>query len=83
MNRNTANALLKTLEEPPTQSMLILLTHRPSVLPVTIRSRCQKINFKPAYDKATNDWLDINLKNPQLSYRFIITFSARRATKGN
>ena len=67
MNRSTANALLKTLEEPPTQSMLILLTHRPSILPVTIRSRCQKINFKPTYDKAANDWLDINLKNPQLS----------------
>ena len=67
MNRSTANALLKTLEEPPIQSMLILLTHQPSVLPVTIRSRCQKINFKPTYDKAAIDWLDINLKNSQLS----------------
>ena len=72
MNRSTANALLKTLEEPPTQSMLILLTHRPSVLPVTIRSRCQKINFKPTYDKAANDWLDINLKNPQLSSSLLL-----------
>lgn len=57
MNRATANALLKTLEEPPSQSMLFLLSHRPSKLPITIRSRCQRIEFQPAYDATTNDWL--------------------------
>jgi len=72
MTRNGANTLLKTLEEPPIQSMLILLTNRPSVLPVTIKSRCQKINFKPTYDKAANDWLGVNLKNPQLSSSLLL-----------
>jgi len=57
MNRATANALLKTLEEPPSQSMLFLLSHRPSKLPITIRSRCQRINFKPVFDQTATEWV--------------------------
>lgn len=57
MNRATANALLKTLEEPPEQSMLLLLSHRPERLPITIRSRCQRIEFKPDISEATQQWL--------------------------
>ncbi|MEM7027619.1 MAG: DNA polymerase III subunit delta' [Pseudomonadota bacterium] len=58
MNRSTANALLKTLEEPPEQSMLILISHHPERLPITIRSRCQKIEFQPAYDQQAINWLE-------------------------
>jgi DNA polymerase III delta' subunit len=39
------NALLKILEEPPTQSLLILLSQYPSLLLPTIRSRCQRVVF--------------------------------------
>ena len=42
-----ANSLLKTLEEPPPTSTLILLTSRPNSLLQTIRSRAQRINFAP------------------------------------
>lgn len=42
-----ANAFLKTLEEPPAGSMLILITSRPADLLPTILSRCQRINFAP------------------------------------
>lgn len=45
MNAAAANALLKTLEEPTAQTLLILVSARPSVLPATIRSRCQVIAF--------------------------------------
>ncbi len=45
MNAAAANALLKTLEEPATQTMLILLADMPWRLPQTIRSRCQRIEF--------------------------------------
>lgn len=45
MNPAAANALLKTLEEPATQTMLILLADAPWRLPQTIRSRCQRIEF--------------------------------------
>ncbi len=57
MNRATANALLKTLEEPPEQSMLILLSHRPESMPITIRSRCQRIDFKPEFSNEALEWL--------------------------
>lgn len=41
-----ANALLKTLEEPPEHVVFILATTDPQRLPVTIRSRCQRYDFK-------------------------------------
>lgn len=57
MNRSAANTLLKTLEEPPAQSLLILISRRPNLLPVTIRSRCQQIHFNPALDDTATAWL--------------------------
>lgn len=47
MNDQAANALLKTLEEPPATSHLILTTTNPMALLATIRSRCQIIRFAP------------------------------------
>jgi DNA polymerase-3 subunit delta' len=40
-----SNALLKTLEEPGADTMIILVTSNPHRLPITIRSRCQSIRF--------------------------------------
>ena len=40
MNKESANAFLKTLEEPPSDTILFLLTHRPYDLIDTIKSRC-------------------------------------------
>jgi len=45
MTPGAANALLKTLEEPPDQSLLLLIASRPSALLPTVRSRCQSIRF--------------------------------------
>lgn len=50
LNRNAANALLKTLEEPPAQSLFFLVSHRPGSLLPTIRSRCQVLAFRPLAD---------------------------------
>jgi DNA polymerase-3 subunit delta' len=47
MNEQSANALLKTLEEPEPATHLVLTTTNPSALPATIRSRCQTIQFAP------------------------------------
>jgi DNA polymerase-3 subunit delta' len=47
LNESSSNALLKTLEEPPETTHLILLTSRPAALLPTIRSRCQIIRFAP------------------------------------
>lgn len=57
MNQNAANALLKTLEEPPPHSLFILITHQPQYLLPTVRSRCLKLAFPvPPVDLSTN-WL--------------------------
>lgn len=45
LHKNAANKLLKTLEEPPAETHFVLLSHRPSALLPTIRSRCQTVNF--------------------------------------
>ena len=47
MNDNAANALLKMLEEPPADAMLLLLSNTPGRLLATIRSRCQRLELRP------------------------------------
>lgn len=47
MNDAAANALLKTLEEPPAANIIILISALPSQLPATILSRCQQVRFNP------------------------------------
>lgn len=47
MNVNAANALLKMLEEPPARTTLLLISHRPSGLLPTIRSRCRTLRLTP------------------------------------
>lgn len=56
MNRNSQNALLKVLEEPPANSILILVAHRPGQLIPTIRSRSRYFEFLPP-DRTTFDSL--------------------------
>lgn len=57
MNRNAANALLKTLEEPPPGAWLILLSEQPARLPATIRSRCQQFPLRAPSPETTAAWL--------------------------
>lgn len=47
MSVNAANSLLKTLEEPPGNALIILLTENAGMLLSTIRSRCQLVRFAP------------------------------------
>ena len=47
MNANAANALLKVLEEPPQDAVLLLVTHQPSQILPTIRSRCRTLACTP------------------------------------
>jgi DNA polymerase-3 subunit delta' len=47
MNANAANAVLKTLEEPPPRGVLFLVCHAPGRLLPTIRSRCRRLLFRP------------------------------------
>ncbi|HTJ56860.1 MAG TPA: AAA family ATPase [Devosiaceae bacterium] len=50
-NPSAANAMLKTLEEPPTETMFLLVSHRPGLLLPTIKSRCLSIALRPLADE--------------------------------
>lgn len=47
MNASSANSILKTLEEPPESTLIVLVTSKPYQLPETIRSRCLMLSFAP------------------------------------
>ncbi len=53
----SANALLKLLEEPPNQTTLVLVTDNSTLLPPTIKSRCQEINFPRLDENFITNWL--------------------------
>ncbi|HWK43926.1 MAG TPA: DNA polymerase III subunit delta' [Stellaceae bacterium] len=57
MNRNATNALLKVLEEPPRQALLLLVCHAPGRLLPTIRSRCRLLRLEPLGETAVVELL--------------------------
>lgn len=74
MNRNAANALLKTLEEPPAKALFLLVSHAAGRLLPTIRSRCQAMQFQPLSNDHIIKALDI------LSTRSGMSFDNQYAT---
>ena len=58
MNRFAANALLKTLEEPPQGTLLLLVATQPSRLPATILSRCQRVRIRAPERSEATAWLE-------------------------
>ncbi|WP_240761481.1 DNA polymerase III subunit delta' [Nitrosococcus wardiae] len=61
MTLSAANSLLKVLEEPPGETVLILITAMLSRLPITIRSRCQRLWFSPPHLEEAQLWLQQRL----------------------
>lgn len=61
MTRAAANTLLKTLEEPPGDAVLVLVAHRAGALPATIRSRCQIVDFPVPEAEVARHWLAAEL----------------------
>jgi DNA polymerase III subunit delta' len=57
LNRFAANALLKTLEEPPQGTLLMLVVTQPSRLPPTILSRCQRVRIPAPAREESVSWL--------------------------
>ena len=57
MNAAAANALLKTLEEPPPDTYLMLVSHQPGRLPATIVSRCRRLPAPEPEPRAAAAWL--------------------------
>ncbi|MCU7796163.1 MAG: DNA polymerase III subunit delta' [Candidatus Thiodiazotropha sp. (ex Myrtea spinifera)] len=63
MNTAAANSLLKTLEEPTRDTLIILLTDQPARLLPTIRSRCQQVLFQIPPHQDSLDWLGGKIKH--------------------
>lgn len=58
MNTNSANALLKVLEEPSPRTLLLLVSHQPALLMATIRSRCHALKFNRPAPEQVMPWLE-------------------------
>ncbi|MEK6617363.1 MAG: DNA polymerase III subunit delta' [Nitrospirota bacterium] len=78
MTLGAANALLKTLEEPPDHSLLVLVTSRPSALPATVRSRCQGIRFVPPARTQVEAALILKREMPPADARFLAIVTQAR-----
>lgn len=57
MTREAANALLKTLEEPPQDALFVLISHRPGNLLATLKSRCRLIAIAAPDPELAASWL--------------------------
>lgn len=57
LNPNAANAVLKTLEEPPERGVILLISHAPGGLLPTLRSRCRRLRFAPPEADAATAWV--------------------------
>ncbi len=58
LNRNSGNALLKALEEPPPRTALFVLSSAPGRLLATIRSRCRRLALRPYADETVSAFLE-------------------------
>jgi DNA polymerase-3 subunit delta' len=78
LTSGAANALLKTLEEPPDHSLFILVTNRPYALPLTIRSRCQALRFATPARTQVEAALILKREIPPADARFLALFTDGR-----
>ena len=76
MTNEAQNAILKILEEPPAQALLILVCHRPGMMIPTIRSRCRVIHFQPLALNVFSSLLrklEPGLRDSDLATLYVIT----------
>ena len=70
LNNAGANAILKTLEEPPPRGVLLMVSHAPGGLLPTIRSRCRRLPFQPLDIETTAAFVrDRTEMNPEQALR--------------
>lgn len=77
LNNQSANALLKTIEEPQAACVFVLTTAQPSSLPATIASRCQKITI-PAWDERQSAFASLESEDQKFVDSF---FSQNKLTE--
>lgn len=70
LSGHSFNALLKTLEEPPTHVKFLLATTDPEKLPITILSRCLRFHLKPLHPHEISTQLQHILNQEKITYEF-------------
>lgn len=75
MNLNAANALLKTLEEPPSDAVIILVSDQDAYLPATIVSRCQRIVFSKPQEQLAKTWLQNQVKKGEYDWSLLLALA--------
>jgi DNA polymerase-3 subunit delta' len=78
LRQEAANALLKTIEEPPPESLIILVSAYPECLLPTIRSRCQELRFAPLAIGLVKDLLIQQRRLSESDARFLSVISGGR-----
>src|SRR5215813_4496575 len=78
MTIGAANALLKTLEEPPEHSLFLVISSRPAALPATIRSRCQGLRFTTPARTQVEAALILKREIPPSDARFLAIITEGR-----
>lgn len=73
MREDQYSAMLKSIEEPGSSTVWVLTTSRPARLPATIRSRCQRVRFRPLPEALVADFLHAHAEVPEARAR---TFAA-------
>ncbi|PHS69018.1 MAG: DNA polymerase III subunit delta' [Methylophaga sp.] len=63
MTTSASNSLLKLLEEPQQNTVLILITAKPESLPITIKSRCQSFHMATPDNEQAKQWIKANTQN--------------------
>ena len=81
MNPQAQNAILKTIEEPPSYGVIIMLTSNSSSLLPTILSRCVQLNIKPVKDSVLKRYLMERLKVPDYKADLSIAFARGNVVK--
>ena len=75
MNPQAQNALLKTIEEPPSYAVFLLLTAAQEAMLPTILSRCVKLTLLPVEDRLVSEYLERELRLPDYEARVITAFA--------
>jgi DNA polymerase-3 subunit delta' len=78
MTIGAANALLKTLEEPPDHSLFLLISGRPYALPATVRSRCQALRLAAPAQTQVEAAVIVKRELPPADAHFLATLSDGR-----
>ncbi len=82
MTREAANALLKTLEEPPPSNVFILVTSREQEIPITVRSRCMRIGFGPLATDTVRSYFQTALKLDEAQAEVLASLSNGSVASG-